>query len=95
VTQYDKRKVLHRDVVETIYTYFQEKLFDTRIRDNIALAEAPSQGMDIFHYDNTCKGAEDYKNLVQEIMDRHGEFDDDEEEDGEQDNNAQVTENQN
>ncbi|MCR5455560.1 MAG: AAA family ATPase [Bacteroidales bacterium] len=73
VTQFDKRKVLHRDVVETIYTYFQEKLFDTRIRDNIALAEAPSQGMDIFHYDHTCKGAEDYQNLVQEIMERHGE----------------------
>lgn len=80
VTQFDKRKVLHRDVVETIYTYFQEKLFDTRIRDNIALAEAPSQGMDIFHYDHTSKGAEDYQNLVQEIMERHGEVIEDEEE---------------
>lgn len=95
VTQFDKRKVLHRDVVETIYTYFQEKLFDTRIRDNIALAEAPSQGMDIFHYDNTCKGAEDYKNLVQEIMDRHGEFDDDVEDGSENESNVQATDNQN
>ncbi|MCQ2252301.1 MAG: AAA family ATPase [Bacteroidales bacterium] len=73
VTQFDKRKVLHRDVVETIYTYFQEKLFDARIRDNIALAEAPSQGLDIFHYDRDSKGAEDYKNLVREILARHGE----------------------
>jgi chromosome partitioning protein len=106
VTQYDKRKVLHRDVVETIYTYFQEKLFSTRIRDNIALAEAPSQGMDIFHYDHNSKGAEDYKNLVQEIMERHGEFIDDDDEDDAENNdknaevnsaqtNAQVTENQN
>ncbi|MCQ2973183.1 MAG: ParA family protein [Bacteroidales bacterium] len=71
VTQFDKRKVLHRDVVETIYTYFQDKLFDTRIRDNIALAEAPSQGLDIFRYDPECKGAEDYKLLCDEILQRH------------------------
>lgn len=76
VTQFDKRKVLHRDVVETIYTYFQGKLFDTRIRDNIALAEAPSQGMDIFHYDRASKGAEDYKELVKEIIERHMQDDD-------------------
>lgn len=73
VTQFDKRKVLHRDVVETIYTYFQEKLFDTRIRDNIALAEAPSQGLDIFRYDPECKGAEDYRSLCQEIINRHSQ----------------------
>ncbi|MBQ5404267.1 MAG: ParA family protein, partial [Bacteroidales bacterium] len=78
VTQFDKRKVLHRDVVDTIYTYFQEKLFDTKIRENIALAEAPSQGMDIFHYDPQSKGAEDYKRLCKEIIERH--LDDDEQE---------------
>lgn len=71
VTQFDKRKVLHRDVVETIKTYFDEKLFQTKIRDNIALAEAPSQGMDIFSYNNNCNGAEDYLNLCKEIIKRH------------------------
>jgi chromosome partitioning protein len=81
VTQYDKRKVLHRDVVDTIYTYFQEKLFDTKIRENIALAEAPSQGMDIFHYAPECRGAEDYKKLCKEIIERHL---DGEEEEGEE-----------
>ena len=75
VTQYDKRKVLHRDVVDTIYTYFQEKLFDTKVRENIALAEAPSQGMDIFHYAPESRGAEDYKRLCKEIIERHLEGD--------------------
>ena len=78
VTQFDKRKVLHRDVVDTIYTYFQEKLFNTKIRENIALAEAPSQGYDIFHYDPESKGAEDYKKLCTEIIERHMSEDDDE-----------------
>ncbi|MBR6176725.1 MAG: ParA family protein [Bacteroidales bacterium] len=74
VTQFDKRKVLHRDVVETIYTYFQDKLFNSRIRDNIALAEAPSQGLDIFRYDPDCKGAEDYRSLCKEIIERHAQL---------------------
>lgn len=71
VTQYDKRKVLHRDVVETILTYFQDKVFNTKIRENIALAEAPSQGLDIFRYSKESNGAEDYGNLVKEILKRH------------------------
>ncbi len=71
VTQFDKRKVLHRDVVETIKTYFQEKVFETKVRDNIALAEAPSTGTDIFRYDPQSKGAEDYSALCAEIIERH------------------------
>jgi len=70
VTQYDKRKILHRDVVETIKTYFQEKVYETKIRDNISLAEAPSQGLDIFRYNPNCTGAEDYANLCKEILKR-------------------------
>lgn len=68
VTQFDKRKVLHRDVAETINTYFQEKVFKTKIRDNIALAEAPSSGVDIFRYCPKCFGSEDYKALSKEIV---------------------------
>lgn len=71
VTQYDKRKILHRDVVDTINTYFQDKVFNTKIRDNIALAEAPSQGTDIFRYNPKCFGADDYMDLCKEIIKRH------------------------
>jgi len=71
VTQYDKRKILHRDVVDTINTYFQDKVFKTKIRDNIALAEAPSQGTDIFRYNPKCFGADDYMELCKEIVKRH------------------------
>jgi len=71
VTQYDKRKILHRDVVDTINTYFQDKVFKTKIRDNIALAEAPSMGTDIFRYNPRCYGADDYMDLCKEIVKRH------------------------
>jgi chromosome partitioning protein len=71
VTQFDKRKILHRDVLDTINTYFQDKVFNTKIRDNIALAEAPSTGTDIFRYNPSCYGADDYMELCKEIINRH------------------------
>jgi chromosome partitioning protein len=40
------------------------------IRDNIALAEAPSFGQDIFTYRPHSHGAEDYRQLCQEIIER-------------------------
>jgi len=69
-TMYDQRKVLNRDVVETIRKYFGDKVFDTLIRDNVSLAEAPAQRMDIFSYSKRSKGAEDYLSLCGEILQR-------------------------
>jgi len=71
VTQYDHRKVLNRDVVETITKHFNELVFTTKIRDNVALAEAPAKGMDIFSYNPKSYGAEDYLALCKEILQKH------------------------
>lgn len=68
VTQYDSRKVLNRDVVATIEAHFKDEVFKTKIRDNIALAEAPAQGVDIFRYNPKSTGAEDYLSLSKEIL---------------------------
>lgn len=70
ITQYDNRKVLNRDVVETIQAHFKDEVFKTKIRDNIALAEAPSQGLDIFRYNSKSYGAEDYLALSKEVLKR-------------------------
>lgn len=69
-TMYDKRKVLNRDVIETIKKYFGRLLFETYIRDNVALAEAPAQRKDIFAYNKRSPGAQDYLALAQEMIDR-------------------------
>ena len=69
-TMYDSRKVLNRDVVDTIHKYFGKKVFDTYIRDNVALAEAPAQRQDIFSYNKNSNGAKDYLSLCQEIIER-------------------------
>ena len=67
ITQYDNRKVLNRDVAEAIKNHFPKEIFSTHIRDNIALAEAPAQGLDIFRYNPKSHGAEDYLSLSKEI----------------------------
>ncbi len=71
ITQYDSRKVLNRDVVETIHAHFKDEVFKTKIRDNIALAEAPAQGVDIFRYNSKSYGAEDYLALSKEVLKRN------------------------
>ncbi len=69
-TMYDHRKVLNRDVVQTIEKYFGDLVFQTRIRDTVALAEAPAQRKDIFEYSKNSSGAQDYLALSKEILAR-------------------------
>ena len=68
VTQFDNRKVLNRNVLETIKDHFKDQVFKTKIRDNVALAEAPSKGLDIFRYNSKSFGAHDYLSLSKEIV---------------------------
>lgn len=66
-TLYDSRKNLNKEVVGHIKDYFGPKVFKTIIRDNVALAEAPSHHKTIFEYDGNSAGAQDYFALAKEI----------------------------
>jgi chromosome partitioning protein len=70
-TLYDSRKNLNKEVVGHIQDYFGEKVFSTIIRDNVALAEAPSHHKTIFEYDENSNGAKDYFALAKEIKNGH------------------------
>lgn len=65
---HDSRKKLARAVADTIKAYFGELVFDSVIRENVALAEAPASGQTIFEYAPKSSGAEDYEALAQEII---------------------------
>lgn len=67
ITQYDHRKILNREVAETIEKHLGSKVMKTKIRENVALAEAPSVHRDIFDYNASSNGAKDYLNLAKEI----------------------------
>ncbi len=70
-TLYDGRKNLNKEVVGHIRDYFGKKVFKTIIRDNVALAEAPSHHKTIFEYDGNSAGAKDYFELAKEIKNGH------------------------
>jgi chromosome partitioning protein len=70
VTKYDGRKILNRNVLDTIQGSLGDAAFQTTIRENVALAEAPTQGLDIFRYAPRSIGADDYRALTVEIMAR-------------------------
>lgn len=67
-TFFDSRRKLDQQIVEQIETFFPGKLFETKISQNTALAEAPSQGKNIFEYDSRCKGAQQYRTLAEELI---------------------------
>ena len=68
VTMYDSRLNLSKQVVGELEEYFQDKVYNTYIRRNVRLGEAPSHGKPILLYDASCTGAQDYMNLVSEIL---------------------------
>jgi chromosome partitioning protein len=57
-------------VLEGLREAWSKEVFDTVIRDNVALREAPAHHLDVFKYAPNSAGAEDYGNLVQEILTR-------------------------
>jgi len=69
-TRFSRNKRLNREVIEVIKQHFNDKLFNTYIRENISLAEAPSFGKSIFEYKPKSYGAIDYSNLCKEILTR-------------------------
>ncbi|MCM8818648.1 MAG: AAA family ATPase [Candidatus Omnitrophica bacterium] len=68
ITMYDRRKNICRDVEKKVEEHFKDKVFKTRIRENVRLAEAPSYGKVIGDFDKTCYGAEDFKSLAKEVI---------------------------
>ncbi len=64
---YDARKGLSRETVADIERHFKDKIYKTRVRTNVRLAEAPSHGKSIFDYAPESNGAEDYMALAREV----------------------------
>lgn len=70
VTMHNGRTTLSTQVHEEVKRHFPDKVFDTVIPRNVRLAEAPSFGKSIMHYDGWSKGARSYKALAKEVEQR-------------------------
>lgn len=73
ITMYDMRTTLSRDVLEELYQHFPNRIFRSVIPRNVRLAEAPSAGKSILHYDPNSKGAKAYERLAREFLLREHE----------------------
>ena len=68
LTMYDTRLRLSNQVVEEVKTHFQNMVFKTIIHRNVRLGESPSFGETIVIHDATSKGAINYLNLANELL---------------------------
>ena len=70
MTMYDSRTKLANQVVSEVREHFGERVFETMIPRSTRLAEAPSFGKPIIHYDKYSSGAAAYELLAQEFLAR-------------------------
>ena len=70
-TMYDPRNGLTRDVSRQLIHYFGDQVFRTVVPRNVRLAEAPSHGLPILHYDRGSRGSLAYQALAAEVRKRN------------------------
>ena len=68
ITMFDSRTRLSNEVLQELYRYFPDKIFRSVIPRSIRLAEAPSFGKSIAHYDPESKAAKAYERLANEFV---------------------------
>lgn len=69
-TMFDSRTNLSNQVVDNVKSNLKQSVCETVIPRNIRLAEAPSHGMPITMYEPKSAGAESYRQLADEIINR-------------------------
>lgn len=70
LTMFDGRTNLAIQVVEQVKKHFRERVYTTIIPRNVRLSEAPSHGLPIALYDPKSRGAEVYRELAEEVLER-------------------------
>ena len=71
LTMYDGRTNLSMQVAEEVKRHFPGKVYATVIPRNVRLSEAPSHGKPVTAYDSLSRGAEAYRALAEEIMEKN------------------------
>ncbi len=70
-TMFDPRNTLAQQVSQQLLDHFGDKVYRTVIPRNIRLAEAPSHGLPVMHFDRASKGAQAYIALAGEMLNRN------------------------
>lgn len=68
ITFVERRALLSKDVQSQMRKYFKNIVFDTVIHRTIRLAEAPSAGKPVLQYASKSAGAQEYRDLAEEVI---------------------------
>ncbi len=71
-TRFDPRERLAHEALERLRNDYRQPVFQTVIRKNVRLAEAPAFGLPITAYAPDSRGAEDYRALAREVAGKLG-----------------------
>ena len=71
LTMFDGRTNLSLQVVAQVKKHFKAKVFATTVPRNVRLGEAPSHGLPIHLYDGRSTGAEAYRALAREVIQKN------------------------
>ena len=74
ITMFNPVATLSRQVLEEMYRHFPGKIYRSVIPRSVRLAEAPSFGKTILHYDPYSKAAKAYERLAKEFLEREEEL---------------------
>jgi chromosome partitioning protein len=67
ITRFDGRRKLSWEIDQRLRERYGAEVCQTRIAENVSLAESPSQGMDVFTHAPASRGAQDYQALLDEL----------------------------
>jgi chromosome partitioning protein len=70
MTMFDSRTRLSQQVVSEVRDFFGPVVFETLIPRTVRLSEAPSHGQPVTMYDPNGKGADAYRQLTEEVIER-------------------------
>lgn len=69
LTRFDARRKMSSEVADLMALAFRpDEICDTRIAENVSLAESPAQRLDVFRHAPQSRGAQDYQALVDELV---------------------------
>ncbi len=68
LTRFDGRRRMSHDIAAQLAERFGDELCQTRIMENVSVAESPLHNRDVFRHAPDSRGAKDYEALLEELL---------------------------
>jgi chromosome partitioning protein len=68
MTRFDGRRKMAHQIYDELKTRYGEEICETRITENVSVAESPASHKDVFSHAPESKGASDYEALLEELV---------------------------